>query len=154
MDKETPFETGINWYDFWVKQSREFHASAEKNLKDFFDKGSFTHPEDHLKQIDAWLETLKQHWDSAQLNTEQKVYGAYWQALNDMYKEASNMMRDQWLARARNNDPIKNVRELYELWLNCCHDVYQNAMKTKNFQDMYAEFMNASLKFWKSVMPK
>ena len=152
MDKDSHFNT--NWFELWMKQSKEFFESADKNLKNVFDKDSIGKPEEHLKQINEWLETLKKQWEFTQLTAEQKAYQTYWKMMSDMCKEASDKMVEQWIKRSHDKDPIKNVQELYELWLSCCHDVYQKWLKSKAYQDVYTEFMNAALKFWKDSVPK
>ena len=38
MIKENKIEFDTNWYELWMKQSKEFYESAEKNLKDMFNK--------------------------------------------------------------------------------------------------------------------
>jgi Poly(R)-hydroxyalkanoic acid synthase subunit (PHA_synth_III_E) len=154
MDKENKFDFNTNWYDLWMKQSKEFFDSADKNLKDVFGHGAAANPEDHLKQIQQWLETLKNQWQFAQLNEQQRAYETYWKSMMKMCSDASDKMLSEWIKRSHDNNPIKNVQELYELWLNCCHEVYQKAMHTKSHQEVYGEMMDAALKFWKSAIPK
>lgn len=143
-----------NWYDVWMKQSRQFFESANVNLKDLFASNAFANPEDYRSQIDKWLEMLKSQWQFIELNEQQKSYQNYMKAMMDMCNEASDMMVNEWMKRSKENNPVKNVRELYELWLNCCQKVYAKSMHSKSYQDVYGEFMNATLDYWKSVMPK
>lgn len=144
----------INWYELWIKQSKDFFETAEKNLKDLFPQNGFAHPEEHLKQINDWLETLKNQWRFSQLNEQQRVFETYWQATNKMYSEACDLMLAQWIQRSHEDNPVKNIRDLYELWLNCCQEIYKKSMSSKDFQQTYGDYMNAVLHFWKSAMTK
>jgi hypothetical protein len=153
MDKETKFDY-TNWYSLWMEQSKEFFSSAEKNLQGLFSKPSFANPEDHMEQIQNWMSMLKHQWEFPHLTEAQKAYEAYWKMMAKMCNEASDMLLQQWIKRFHQDNPVKNIQELYELWLSCCHEVYQRSMHSKSFQDAYGEFMNAALKFWKSAIPK
>jgi hypothetical protein len=154
MYKDEKAEFKTNWYDLWMKQSKEFFDTADKNLKDLFNKSTFPNPEDHLKQIQKWLDALKTQWQFTQLTDQQKMYENYWKMMSKMCSDASDMLVGQWIKRNREQDPIKNTRELYELWLNCCQEVYEKAMHSAAYQKAYGDFMNAALKYWKSAMPK
>ena len=141
-----------NWFDLWMKQSKEFFDSAETNLKDLFNKSA--NPEDHLDQIKQWQDMLKNQWQFMELNPQQKEHEEYWQVMIKMCNEAFDMMVEQWIRRNREGKPIMDVRELYELWLSCCNDVYAKHMRTRSYQQMYGDFMNAALNYWKTSMPK
>lgn len=154
MVKQEQTDIYTQWYQLWMEQSRAFFESADKNLKNMFEANKFANPEDNLKQINAWLETLQHQWEFTKLTEEQKVYANYWQQMMQMYKEASNKMVEEWIQRSHENNPVKNVHDLYDLWLKSCHEVYQKSMQTKSYQEAYGEFMNAAMKFWKSNIPK
>lgn len=152
--KHSGFDANTNWYEMWMKQSKDFYSSADSNLKDMFSKGAFEKPEDHLKQINKWIETLKSQWEFSQLTSEQKMYQTYVKMMGKMCSDASDMMVEQWIKRSHEENPVKSIRELYELWLNCCHEVYQKSLQSKAYQDVYGELMNGAFKFWKETMPK
>lgn len=154
MSKENPFEFGANWYDLWTKQSKEFFETAEKSLKQVFDKDAYKHPEDYMAQINQWQATMKHYWQVMQLNEQQKAAENYWKWMMKMCSEASDRMVDEWMKRAKKKDPVKNIHELYELWLNCCHEVYQQSTNTASYQKAYGDMMNSALEFWKSALKK
>src|SRR5579871_5779021 len=104
MYKDEKAEFKNSWYDLWMKQSNEFFESANKNLKNMFDKDTFANPEDHLKQIQQWLDSLKSQWQFTQLNDQQKMYENYWKTMSKMCSEASDMMVNQWIKRNRENN--------------------------------------------------
>lgn len=151
---EKDFGSQNTWYDLWAKQSKEFFESAESNLQAIFGKDSFANPEAHLQQINDWLTAVKKQWQFSQLSEKQKDYQSYIDLMNKMYNDAAKMMMEQWIQRSHEENPVKNIRELYELWLNCCQEVYKKALSKKDYQEAYAEFMNSALKFWQSNMPK
>lgn len=154
MDKGKKFDFNTNWYELWMKQSKEFFESANENLKGLFDTNASINPEDHLKQIRTWLDSLKSQWQFIQLNEQQKTYENYWKTMSQMCSDASDRMVEQWIKRSQEQKPVKDIRELYELWLNCCNEVYEKAMHSKSYQESYSEFMKAALKFWKSTIPQ
>lgn len=154
MSKESEKFEFNNWYDLWMKQSKEFFDSAEKNLKGMFNPEAYANPQDHIKQINEWLDTMRNKWQVNQLNEQQKAFENYWKIMFKMFNEASDKMVNLWMQRSTGNNPVKNVRELYELWLNCCNEVYKNAMQSKSYQETYGEFMNAAIHYWKSTLPK
>jgi hypothetical protein len=154
MSKEKDkFDFNQNWYDVWMKQSKEFFDTAEKNLKGVFNQDNLN-PQDHMKQINDWMETLKNKWQAMHLDEQQKAYINYWNAMSKMSMDANEMMLKLWMQRSKEHNPIKNIPELYELWLNCCNEVYKNAMHSKSYQEAYGEFMNAAIQFWKSALNK
>lgn len=154
MSKDDKFNINTDWYELWMRQSKEFFESANKNLGDMFMKNDFAHPENHMKQIHAWLEALKSQWQFNPLNEQQKIYENYWKMMAKICNEASDMMVEQWLKRSQQQNPVKDMRELYELWLNCCHEMYQKSLQSKNMQEAYGNMMNAMMQFWRSSMHK
>lgn len=154
MSEEKKFEFDNSWFELWTTQSKMFFESANKNLKDLFEKNAAIDPTKHMRQIQQWMDTLKTQWQFIELNEQQKVYANYWKQMEKMCNDASEMMLQEWIKRSKEQDPIKNVRELYELWLNCCHEVYKKAMYSKSYQAAYGDMMNAAIKYWQSVMPK
>ena|SRR3990167_10455630 len=150
----TSFDTHTDWYALWMKQSKIFFDTANENLQDIFTTEKLIRPEEHLAQIQNWMENLNRQWGVHQPADDQEAYQAYWRMMARMCNDASALLLDQWMQRSREDNPIKTIRELYELWLSCCHDVYQRSVRSKNYQDMYGDLMNASIKFWQSVTPK
>jgi len=136
-----------NWHEIWMQQNAAFLESAKK----YMNENTFSNPEANLKQINAWLENLKMQWETTKFAAEQQ---AYWSKMTEMYQDASKIMLEQWIKRSNGNNPIKNIQELYELWLGTCHEVYQQALKTKSFQEAYGDLMQSSLKFWQSAIAK
>lgn len=150
MSKEEKVEFDTQAYDLWMKKSKEFFASAEKNFKEMLDQDQF-HAEKHLKTIQEWLDTMKVQWDSSQLPKDQTIYHHYWQMMANMCHDAAKYMIQEWTKRVDEHHPIKDIHELSELWLSCCHHAYQDALQTKTYQEAY-DFMHAATNFWKSVM--
>lgn len=138
----------VNWYKLWMKQSQEFFDSANKHLRDMFIKEKLANPADHIEMINAWLDSMKQHWSAYQ---KQKESEHYWELMQKIYSDAADLMLSQWMKRTREEHPIKNIHELYDLWLDCCHQMYQKKIKTKSYQEAYADFMDKALKFWEST---
>lgn len=143
-----------NWYDIWMKQSKDFYETAEKNFKDLFSKNTQVNPDEHIKLIHHWLDALKNQWANTHLNEQQKAYETYWKMMNKMCFDASDMLVQQWVKRVKENNPIKNTHDLYELWLNCCNDIYKKAINSHSYQDAYGDMLNAAIHFWKSALNK
>lgn len=137
-----------NWQDLWSKQGQAFYESATSQLNALFENNKTVNPEQHTEQLTAWLNTLKSQWEKSAQQSNDKIFQNYWLLMAKICSEASDNMLREWTKRAKENDPIHNVRELYDLWLNCCNEKYQSAIQSKDFQDAYAEFMNAALKSW------
>lgn len=143
-----------NWYEHWLNQCKEFFISADKNLKEIFTEEAFLHPEENLQRMRDWVRFLKSQWDIANLTNEQKTQLMYWQMLYQMYNNAADLLIDHWLKRTRENNPIKSTHELYELWLDCCREVYEQSLRSKAYQDAVSEFMNTMFKAWKTSIPR
>ena len=152
-NNETNNEFFADWYDLWAKQSKEFFANTEDKLQEMFAKNTSNNPDEYLKQMHEWLETFKKQWEFSQLTDEQKTYRAYWMMMSKLYNEASSLMIEQWTRRIQEQNPIKSVRELYDLWLKSCQEVYQKAFSTNSYQDI-GEMMNSAVKFWQSTLSK
>lgn len=148
MKKDDMFNFDSNWQDLWVQQGKAFYDTANAQLKDLFDKNKTFNPEQHTEQLSVWLNTLKAQWDKSAQKPSDTIFQNYWQFMAKLCGEASDSMMKEWIKRTQENNPINNIRELYELWLNCCNEKYQQAIQTKSFQDTYANFINAALKAW------
>lgn len=154
MDKGKKSDAHTDWYQMWSKQSKEFFETAEKNLQNLFAKGAVVKPEENLKQINQWVETMKTQWEFSQLTDEQKAYAAYWKMMAKMCNDASDLMVSEWIKRSRQENPINSIRELYELWLHCCQEIHEKAIHSKAYHEAYGDFMNNAFKFWKAYMPQ
>jgi hypothetical protein len=155
MDKKTGgFDQHAEWYELWMKQSKVFYDLAEKNLKNVFEKDGFLHPENHSKEVDEWVAMLKKQWHWLETNEQNKSYENYLKMMSKMCSDATDQMMQLWLARSNEKKPVHSIRELYELWLNCCHDVYAKGMHSKSYQQAYGDLMNAAIHYWKSMLPK
>lgn len=154
MEKESKTDTHTNWYELWMKQSKDFFDSANKNLSNIFTKNAKVNPEEQLKQINQWLEAMKTQWEFSQLTEEQKVYATYWKTMSKMYQDASDLLLVEWIKRTREKNPVSSVRELYEMWLRCCQEIHEKSLRTKSYQESYGEFMSTAFKFWKNYMPQ
>lgn len=47
------------------------------------------------------------------------------------------------IARAEKNAEIKTLRELYDLWVDCCEEAYNDIVFTEQYQDAYGHLINA-----------
>jgi hypothetical protein len=149
MYQHKDFGFDLQWYEQWMQQSKTFFESANANLGNVFTQGKTPNPEDHLTAIQQWLEMLKTQWSEAIPTNEQASGNMNWKVMSQMCQEAANMLLEQWIKRTKSQEPINNVRDLYELWLQCCQSVYQKSLRTESFQTAYGEWMNAALKWWR-----
>jgi hypothetical protein len=85
-------------------------------------------------------------------NEQVKAMQDYGSMMMKMSSQVSELMMKEWLIRAKENKPVKSSRELYEIWLNCCHQVYGEAMHEAAWQNTYGESVNALLHYWKNVI--
>lgn len=153
MTKEkTDFTT--DWYSLWMQQSKDFFESANENLKTFFDQGKPFNPEENMKIVQEWMDKVKEQWQVIPLNEQQRAYEPYWMWMTKMCNDAMDRMVQEWINRSRENNPVDNIRDLYEMWLKSCRDVFDHAMRSKNYQQAYGDMMNAALKFWQTSVPK
>ena len=74
--------------------------------------------------------------------------------MSTMWSDAVKLLMFQWSKRAKEESSIQSIKELYELWLNCCHETYQKMLKTPSYQQMYKECMNEIFKYWEISLSK
>ena len=67
--------------------------------------------------------------------------------------EANEMMMREWVKRSHEENSIKDMRDLYSLWLECCQNAYQQSLRNKTYEDAYNKFMENIAKFWKTAVP-
>jgi hypothetical protein len=154
QNREHPFHYYTQWYELWMRQTKAFFSSAEENLKNLLANHAAVDPEDHVQQINQWIESLKKQWKFDPLNEQQRAYEQYWNMMAKLCSDASDLLLQQWIKQFKKKEPIRNVRELYELWLNCCHEVYNKAMHSRQYQEAYGDLLNAAIHFWKTAAPK
>lgn len=142
-----------DWVEVWMKQSQIFNDIANQQLKHFFEQGHYLHPEKHMEVINHWLDELKKQWHFSPFGNHLDSYEKYHKLMLEMMSKSSQLLLQRWMAIAKTDQPVSNIRDLYELWLSCCHDVYSEEMHTKAYQDVYSEWMNNVVRFWKSMMP-
>ncbi|HLB41910.1 MAG TPA: poly(R)-hydroxyalkanoic acid synthase subunit PhaE [Gammaproteobacteria bacterium] len=147
----TTFDKQVDWYALWIKQSKTFFEASEKNFNGLFDKQTSLGSEEQVQLMRQCLDIFKQQWEFMQLTEEQKAHQVYLRLLKKMYSDASELMFDQWSNRLKQENPIKNINELLDLWLHCCQATYQNMLHSQSFQEAYNDWMNAALRFWEST---
>lgn len=153
MSRENKTGMDMEWLEIWMKQGNVFLESAQKNLKEIFGSETLGNPQDHWKQIEGWINNLNKQWQSNPMGDQQGIYQDYWKWVAKTCTDATNLMSQEWLKRSQDDHKIQSVRELYELWLECCQDAYRNSVQSNSFQKTYTDMMNATLKLWKSAMP-
>jgi len=141
-----------DWTKIWIEQSQLFNKIANEYLKNFFEKNDYQHPDQHLDTINQWLDALNKQWQFSPFNEQLKSYEQYSKLMTDMMIKASRLLIDRWIAVAKTDQPVNNVRDLYDLWLTCCHDVYSEAMHTNAYQEVYGKLINQAVHFWKSML--
>jgi class III poly(R)-hydroxyalkanoic acid synthase PhaE subunit len=47
------------------------------------------------------------------------------------------------IVRAEQGEEIKSLREIYDLWVDCCEEAYNDIVFTKEYQDAYGRLVNA-----------
>ena len=47
------------------------------------------------------------------------------------------------IVRAEQGEEIKSLREIYDLWVDCCEEAYNDLVFTKEYQDVYGRLINA-----------
>lgn len=151
MDTENQFNFN-HWTELWMQQSKDFFETTNETIKNIFTKHSPVNPEEHLKQINQWLEQLKNQWRVIPFLGEQPPL--YWKMIANMYDQAANLTLERWIKRSREKNPINTINELYELWLNCCREECLKATESKAYQEAYAEFMKSTLQFWERTLSK
>ncbi|OGT42721.1 MAG: hypothetical protein A3F42_06260 [Gammaproteobacteria bacterium RIFCSPHIGHO2_12_FULL_37_34] len=143
----------FNWHELWIKQSKTFFETVEKNFTYFFEKEKSIGLEEQLQLMRQCLDVFKQQWEFMQLTEEQKAHQVYLRLLKKMYNDACELLFDQWSNRLKQENPIQNMKELFDLWTHCCQATYQNTLHSQSFQEAYNEWMNAAIRFWESAMP-
>lgn len=150
MNKGQSKNDFTDWYSIWLNQSRAFYESANQHLQKLFETQQEFNPEEHADQVKAWLESMKKQWDFTNLSKNQGDFAQYWQSIAQVSAEASDMLLQEWIKRAREHNPVKSTKELYEMWLNCCQSIYQESLKNEQYHHNYSDFVNTAMKFWKS----
>jgi polyhydroxyalkanoate synthase subunit PhaE len=51
------------------------------------------------------------------------------------------------IVRAEQGEEIKSLREIYDLWVDCCEEAYNDIVFTKEYQDVYGSLVNALMAF-------
>lgn len=152
MEKNENLNDYQAWYDLWLKQSNVFFELTQEKLKGLFATGPLVDPKQHIEQLQQWLDALKNQWKQnipAENESEQQQY---WQMMGKLCNDATDSVLDALNKHTRERGPVKNATELYQLWLNCCQEVYQKAVVSPAYQNAYGEWLQTALKFWKTGM--
>lgn len=137
-------------YELWMEQSKDFFTTSEEYLNGLFKENKIVNPEEHIAHIETWINMMKQQWQMTEAGHELQDY---WNTMTRICSDAADLMLDEWRRSMHDEIPIQNIQQLYQLWLNCCHEIYQRSVHSKVFQDAYGEFMNRAFYFWKNAVP-
>ncbi|OGT62782.1 MAG: hypothetical protein A3E85_02940 [Gammaproteobacteria bacterium RIFCSPHIGHO2_12_FULL_45_12] len=132
------------WYDIWMKQSAAFFSAADENL--------FVNPSDNRDKMSALIQVLKNQWQAMPFPGLQKNKETYWQQMLTLCQKACDVMLGEWIKRTQEDNPIKDPKELYELWLHCCQSEYQKSLQSSSFQEAYGAMMNDMMQYWQAPM--
>lgn len=149
----TNFDNQFDWYGLWTKQSKNYFDAVEKNFNKLFVKEKSSTIEEQLQMMQQCLEMFKQQWEQIHSSQNDQAHQVYFKMLQKMYNDACELMFEQWSNRLKQNDPVQNIKELYELWLHCCQATYQNTLHSKSFQDANEDWMKAGMRFWEMAIP-
>lgn len=141
------------WFDLWQQQSKLFFSSVQQQMGDLFAHGT-PDPQAHAPQIQAWIDALKNLWKANEMHQYQKEQKKFWKMIEKMCIDATDQLLKEWQQRALSQQPINNVRDLYELWLSCCHQQYQETLRKKAYQAAYGDYMQQMLKAWNQFTPR
>lgn len=97
---------------------------------------------------------LKLQMQMLQAKEQQKALQDYGMRMTKMGMQVSELLMKEWMIRAKENKPVTSSREMYEVWLDCCHKVYGQAMHEAAWQQTYGECVNAVLHYWKAMLGK
>lgn len=150
--KNSTSETNNEWYELWMNQSKLFFDVTNTHLKNLFTQGGNFQPQDHMKEIQDWIETLKKQGQANAFSEQLKAFPKYAEMMTQMYIQAADLLFQRWMSDNKEGQPITSIKDLYALWVDCCHEVYSKEMHSKSFQEAYGEFMNAAIHFWKSAI--
>lgn len=155
MVKKTKTNQTTDWYELWMQQSKTFFDSAHEQLKKFQEKDLFSDPKKHSAEIEEWVKQLQELWETKiPPHDDNNPYEKYWHLMQTMCNEATELMVKEWMQRSSHQNKITSIRELYELWLDCCQEVYNKTTRDKIYQDAYGEFLNAAFDYWQTILPK
>lgn len=141
-------ENTVNWYELWMKQNNEFFKTSEEYLTQLFANEKIVDPEQHMELITKWTKSLQQHWEKLSLDTEQKMFENYWKWLTKLNAQASEKTINEWITKNKTENPIKSIKDLYELWLSCSRQIYEEALQNPAYLKAYNDFITSSMKCW------
>lgn len=144
----------LDWQKLWMDQSRIFIETANKNFSNLFNNQSQLNPGQHFTQMQEWAEMMNRQWQDACQNCTSSDQVKYWEAVANTSRQACDLMLKQWQKNMKNDEPIKSAKELYELWLNACHEIHMQNIQSNAYQIMYGDMLNQAMQFWKTTFTK
>lgn len=119
----------------------------------------------NLKQ---WLEEFKAHqkkfcelfvqtnifplWREYQQNN-QKEFEAFQTYLQTLETEAFDLLAAKLDILNKQGQQVERFDQICEIWLDCCEHLHAKMIATKNYQQLYGQFVNAFL-MWVSINKK
>ena len=89
-------------------------------------------------------ESQEQWQEGIRLWTEyQKICQEYNQALYKISIDAIDAMRQKILNMSKEGKEFKNLREIYDLWIDCNEESYASYVYTPEFSELYGRLTNA-----------
>ena len=144
----------LNWQKLWLDQSKIFMETANNSFQDLFKNQAQINPQQHLHQMQEWAELMNKQWQNVCDNCTNADQEKYWQAVAQTSRQACELMLEQWQKHANGDESIKSAKELYEMWLNACHEIHMKNIQSNAYQIMYGDMLNQAMQFWKTTLTK
>ena len=144
----------LDWQKLWLEQSKIFMEITDKTLRDLGRGNAKFKPQDHMQQMQQWAELMNQQWQEMVKSCSNADHVRYWEAVAETSKQACELMMQQWQDKVKADQPMQSAKDLYEMWLNACHQVQMQNMNSSNFQNLYGDMLNNAMQFWKSTLNK
>lgn len=145
----TKMDSAIDWYNFWTKQNEIFFETANNHLATLFGKKESS---DSTQYLELWFKQFKEQLEKTmQFDAPQQTY---WKLMLKILNDAQALITEEWLKRAQAIRPISSIQELYDIWLVCCQNAYQNTMQSSALQNTYVEMMNNAFQYWEKNFVK
>jgi class III poly(R)-hydroxyalkanoic acid synthase PhaE subunit len=116
--------------DVWEKVGSQVHTDVEKFLS-VPGVGYTREGQEEMQKL------------SRLLLVYQRAMQDYLAAHGKLYSDALDRLYTKLIETGKKGETINSVRALYDIWVDCNEDAYAEFVMSSEFQDVYAEMVNA-----------
>lgn len=124
----------MGWRGDYVREVQATAADPHARLREALSAPTLGYTRENQAQLQRLAKLALEH---------EKAQREYTALFSQTGVEAVARLRQSLAGMAEKNASIGSTRELYDLWVDCCEDVYADTVSTTQYAELYGRLVNS-----------